>query len=106
MHFFQLARNPTRAIRIAFVAMLLALGLNAIAHASHWHDDTTVGTTMAQHASACGYCVTFGSLVDAPQSPAIDTVENFLVLFAAVFSSAAIVRRTATSANPRAPPRF
>src|SRR5688572_20446387 len=98
MHLFKLSRHSTRAIRIALVAMLLALGLNSIAHASHRHDSTNSATS-ALHASACSYCATFGSLADAPHSPAVGSITGFLVLFAAAFLSAAIVRRTATSAN-------
>ena len=110
MKLFALARHPTRAIRIAFAALLLAFGLNAIAHVSHRHqsdiaDDMATTGTSTLHTTACGYCATFGSLADTPHPPALDAIAQTVALFASVFFTAAIVRRTATSANPRAPPR-
>lgn len=107
MRLFHLARYPTRAIRIALFAMLLALGLNAIAAGSHHHEDDLVGTSTSAHPlGACGYCATFGALGGSPSPIVIQSSQPSLVFVATALVAVAIVRRIATSAIPRGPPRF
>ncbi|MBC7984771.1 MAG: hypothetical protein H7Y02_13065 [Candidatus Obscuribacterales bacterium] len=100
MRLFELARHPTRSIRIAILALLLAFGVNALAHASHNHSANT--TT---HTVACGYCATFGGMADAPAHPAFQIPADSLAAAppASDITSPPGVT-TPTTAQPRAPP--
>lgn len=102
MRMFDLARRPPHWLRVALAALLLAFALNSIAHVTHRHE---AAQTSVAHSVACGYCVSFGGLADAPRHcHPVATAEQFSVFVAPaldrVFSS-----RSSTSAQPRAPPR-
>jgi hypothetical protein len=96
-----LARHPTRAIRIALLSLLFALGLNSFAHANHVHD---TDVSAAQHAAFCGYCSTFAGVIDAPGVSSLAATPPLVLLLATVFLGVAVHRRTSYSACPRGPP--
>src|SRR5262245_46498238 len=102
MSLFMLARHPTRAIRMSMLGLLLALGRNAFAHASHTHDADNAAA--AQHAAFCGYCSTFSAAVDAPDTALAIVLAPPLPLVVPQISSVSVVRRTPSSASPRGPP--
>src|SRR5262245_20958399 len=104
MRLFRLARRPAIAIRIALLGMLLALGLNTFAHASHSHDDLTAAAATL-HAKACGYCSAFGALTDAPRTGAPALWKTLLSLVASPAVDHLVAVRIVTSTQPRAPPR-
>jgi hypothetical protein len=103
MRLFHLARKPTAAIRIALIAALLGLGLNAYAHASHHHDGTVAAAAL--HAKACGYCSTFDALGDAPQTGNTTASISVLSFLATLIVAQQCVSRRSVTAQPRAPPR-
>jgi hypothetical protein len=100
MRLFALARHPTRCVRIALAVLLLAFAADTIAHQTHTHDaKQTQG-----HAAACGLCVAFNHLSDAP---AHLVLPNTLIVPNAVLSAAPLslpVFPIILAAQPRAPP--
>ncbi|HKU14894.1 MAG TPA: hypothetical protein VJQ52_10895 [Steroidobacteraceae bacterium] len=101
MRLMHLARRPPQWLRVALAALMLAFAVNSIAHVTHRHD---VAPSSATHSLACGYCLSFNGLADAPRyehaAPVVEHEHFYLV----AESAAPVVRRPATSARPRAPP--
>ncbi len=97
MRLFDLARRPTRLIRLAILAWMLAFGVNALAHAAHSH-------SAASEIAACGSCLTFAGIADAPRHslPVIAHAKH--VAIAMPFVNAIIDTAPRTQAQPRAPP--
>ena len=89
-------------LRVSLAAFMLAFTLNVAAHAAHSHADLSIA--QAAHATACGYCVTFAGLADAPANHS-----SLALLLPAVadFQQPTVGRsvwRIETAARPRAPP--
>jgi hypothetical protein len=101
MYLFRQARHPVRAVRFALALLLLTLGLNALAHASHQHKDLN----NPSHTAACGYCVTFGAAADSAPDAAV-RLPTTIAVFTVAIAVHAPVRRTFTSAVPRGPPQI
>ena len=101
MRLMHLARKPPQWLRVALAALLLAFAVNSIAHVTHRHDAAPSSTT---HSLACGYCLSFNGLVDAPRHdhPPLAVEAESFYLVANIETGLAL--RTATSARPRAPP--
>lgn len=106
MHLYRyIGTSPLRLasawLRVSLAAFMLAFTLNLAAHAAHAHDDASIA--QAAHV-ACGYCVAFGGLADAPAHHGhpvlqLSTLEDF--------QQPALGRsiwRIETAARPRAPP--
>jgi hypothetical protein len=101
MRLLHLARRPPQWLRVVLAALLLAFAVNSIAHVSHRDD---AAPSSAAHALACGYCLSFNGLVDAPRhDPALLIVEHESFYLLAEFT-VPVTRRLATAARPRAPP--
>jgi hypothetical protein len=101
MRLLYLARRPPQWLRVALAGLLLAFAVSSIAHVTHRHDAAPSSVT---HSLACGYCLSFNGLADAPrhdQAPLVVERESF---YLSPDSKAPVARRTATSARPRAPP--
>jgi hypothetical protein len=101
MRLLHLVRRPPQWLRVALAALLLAFAVNSIAHVTHRHD---AAPSSATHTLACGYCLSFNGLADAPRhdhAPLIVEHESFCLV---ADSTAPVARRLATSARPRAPP--
>jgi hypothetical protein len=93
-------RNSMHWLRVAVLAVVLGIGLNSIAQATHQHD---AATDSAHHLS-CGYCVHFGSMVDAPRhSAAVAPTATFATIVAEP-GIRVFVPPTLCAAQPRAPP--
>jgi hypothetical protein len=101
MRLMHLARRPPQWLRVALAALLLAFAVNSIAHVTHRHD---AAPSSATHSLACGYCLSFNGLADAPRHdhPPIEVEPESFYLVANIETG--FVPRTATSARPRAPP--
>lgn len=101
MRLMHLARRPPQWLRVALAALLLAFAVNSIAHVTHRHD---AAPSSATHSLACGYCLSFNGLADAPRHdhPPLAVEHDSFYFFAD--SVAWIARRLVTSARPRAPP--
>jgi alkylhydroperoxidase family enzyme len=81
---------------------MLAFALNAVAHVVHRHD---AAPTTSAHSLACGYCLSFDSLIDAPGEGTTPPAVAAVTAYAAPAIHTAPVSRPQTSAHPRAPPR-
>jgi hypothetical protein len=101
MRLVQLARRPPQWLRVALAALLLAFAVNSIAAVTHRHD---AAPSSAHHSLACGYCLSFNGLADAPRhdhaSLALAPDSFYLVADLEPW----FAPRPATSARPRAPP--
>jgi hypothetical protein len=64
MRWLHLVRRPPQWLRVALAGLLLAFAVNSIAHVTHRHD---AAPSTASHSFACGYCLSFNGLVDAPR---------------------------------------
>jgi hypothetical protein len=102
MRIFQVARHPTRAVRTALLALLLALGLNAFAHAGHSHE--SVGSATAALHTGCGYCATFTGLADAPRAVSFAPLAPYNEPPSTAARPAASLRRILTAVSARGPP--
>jgi hypothetical protein len=101
MRLLHLARRPPQWLRVALAALLLAFAVNSIAHVTHRHD---AAPSSATHSLACGYCLSFNGLIDAPRHDhAPLAVAHDSSYFSADFEGT-FAPRPATSARPRAPP--
>jgi hypothetical protein len=80
---------------------MLAFALNSVAHVTHRHEATRASVT---HSLACGYCVSFGGLADAPRHSHVPHVDQQLSQFIAPTLELTFSSRPQTSAHPRAPP--
>jgi hypothetical protein len=101
MHLMHLARRPPKWLRVALAGLLLAFAVNSIAHVTHRHDAAPSSVT---HSLACGYCLSFNGLADAPRheyAPLVVERESFYLV---ADLKPWFPRRVATSARPRAPP--
>jgi hypothetical protein len=101
MRLLHLARRPPQWLRVALAALLLAFAVNSVAHVTHRHD---AAPSSATHSLACGYCLSFNGLVDAPRHdhPALALNHGTFYLLADL--QVWFAPRLATSARPRAPP--
>src|SRR5687767_3233807 len=96
-----LIRSRPQWLRVALAGLLLTFALNSIAHVTHRHD---AAPSSALHSLACGYCISFGGLADAPRHGcAPPLIEHASAPVAEGFETW-IVRRLTTTARPRAPP--
>jgi hypothetical protein len=102
MHFFRKVRRLDTWSRALLVGLVLAFGLNSIAHAAHWHEPASATTSL--HTTACGYCVSFDSLASTPTNPTVHTVVRADIDTAAPLQAPPPVLRPRSSAQPRAPP--
>lgn len=101
MSVMRLARKRPQWLRAALAGLLLAFALNSLAHATHRHDDAR---PTAVHAVACGYCVSFGGLIDPPRHGCSSRIAEYgRAPVLADFETPA-ARPFTTSARPRAPP--
>ena len=96
-----LARRPPQWLRVALAGLLLAFAVNSIAHVTHRHD---AAPSSATHSFACGYCLSFNGLADAPRhdhAPLAVAHESFYLV---ADIEPWFAPRQSTSARPRAPP--
>jgi hypothetical protein len=103
MHVFRLAKSPSRALRAAFLALLLSLGLSAVAHAGHTHD-AAAGAATVLH-TACGYCAAFTGYADAPRLTILAPRVELHAHRVEINADDAIVSPLVSSASPRGPPQ-
>jgi hypothetical protein len=82
---------------------MLAFALNAIAHVTHRHDAAPTPTSIAQ-TLACGYCISFGGLADAPRHAHAVAVAEPAAYSLVPTPVIHVSLRPQTSAHPRAPP--
>jgi hypothetical protein len=101
MRLLHLARRPPQWLRVVLAALLLAFAVNSIAHVTHRHD---AAPSSATHTLACGYCLSFNGLVDAPRHDHAPLVVEHDSFYLVAETTAPVARRVATSARPRAPP--
>jgi hypothetical protein len=80
---------------------MLAFALNAIAHVTHRHDAAPLS---AAHTFACGYCISFGGLADAPRHAQGLPVAEHVAFSVVPTLITPVSLRPPTSARPRAPP--
>jgi hypothetical protein len=83
-------------------ALLLGFALNTLGHVTHRHDATPAP---AAHSLACGYCVSFGSIADAPRHGHSLPTSEYVSDHSADTPEDVHSRRPVTAARPRAPPR-
>lgn len=101
MPLMHLARRPPQWLRIALAGLLLAFAVNSIAHVTHRHD---AAPSSAQHTLACGYCLSFNGLADAPRHNHAPLTVAHDAFYIPANIEASFEPRPATSARPRAPP--
>lgn len=104
MSIFDLARRPPTWLRVALVALVLAFALDSVAHVVHRHDDS-VTTSLSTHGPACGYCVAFDGLIDAPKHQYAPLTAILVAGYVAPISTLPVSARPHLHAQPRAPPR-
>jgi hypothetical protein len=104
MRFFHRVRTLRHWPRALLVGLVLAFGLNAIAHAAHRHDPAT--PTNALHSIACGYCVSFGGHAAAPTHCLPALVEQIERCDAARAVAGPVTAWLHSPSQPRAPPTF
>jgi hypothetical protein len=80
---------------------MLAFALNAIAHVTHRHD---VAPSSATHSLACGYCISFNGIADAPRHTYTPLVRDYSCTPVSAERIVWFERRLTPSARPRAPP--
>lgn len=102
MAVMRLTRRRPQWLRAAIAGLLLAFALNSLAHATHRHDDAR--PTAVLHAVACGYCVSFGGLVDAPRHGCSSRIAEYSPAPVSADIETPAARPFTTSARPRAPP--
>lgn len=93
-------RNPLHWLRVVVLAVVLGIGLNSIAQATHRHD----GATDSAHHITCGYCIHFGSMADAPRHAGVAAPARAYATLVAEPLDRIIVRSAPCAAQPRAPP--
>ncbi len=101
MRLLHLARRPPQWLRVALAALLLAFAVNSVAHVTHRHD---AAPSSATHSLACGYCLSFNGLVDAPRHDHPPLALNHGTFYLLADLQVWFAPRLATSARPRAPP--
>lgn len=101
MRLLTMARRPPQWLRVALAGLMLAFALNSIAHVTHRHDAVTSSAT---HSLACGYCISFNGLVDAPRHTYAPLVAEYTRTQVSAERDSSIERRILTSARQRAPP--
>jgi hypothetical protein len=94
-------RIPLPRLRVILAALMLAFALGSIAHVAHQHE---AATTSATHSLACGYCLSFGGLADAPRHTYAPTIEGHVTLHIEAAVNVWFRECLTTSARPRAPP--
>lgn len=101
MSLTEFARVHARALRLLLAVVLLGFAASSIAHLTHRHDATT--STLSEQL-ACGYCVSFGAMADAPAQGEQLDVTACAVLARARPRRAEPHSQVQTAARPRAPP--
>jgi hypothetical protein len=101
MRLIELARRPPTWLRIAFAGLVMAFVLNSIAHVTHRHDENVGNAT---HLVACGYCLAFNGLADAPANPALCLNASVCDEPVLIAGSTPRIFRAPSSSQPRAPP--
>jgi hypothetical protein len=81
---------------------MLAFAVNSVAHVVHRHDATS---TTSSHSLACGYCLSFNGLIDAPGEGRTPPAVAAVTAYEAPSAQSVPVSPPQTSAHPRAPPR-
>jgi hypothetical protein len=103
MRLLSVARKPTPWLRVALAALLVAFALNSIAHVTHRHDAAPSSVT---HSLACGYCLSFDNLADAPRHSYAPLIAEYTSTQVTAELGFCFDRRLTTSARPRAPPLY
>jgi hypothetical protein len=101
MRLMHLARRPPQWLRVALAGLLLAFAVNSIAHVIHRHD---AAPSSVHHILACGYCLSFNGLVDAPRHDHAPLALAHETFYLSAEVEGSFVARPSTTARPRAPP--
>lgn len=92
--------RSSKWLRHAMALLLLSFALGTVADAGHTHDP---GAAAATHA-ACGYCVAFSNAAGGPAQVRIAPTASVCIALVEIEAGGVLVRRSAASAQPRAPP--
>jgi hypothetical protein len=101
MRFLHHIRSMSRWPRALLVGLVLAFGLNTIAHAAHWHEPTTTASSLH---GACSHCVGFGTLCAPPAPWATPLPSAIQDIARGAFSPSPFKPRPHSPLQARAPP--